>query len=63
MPPDALALWQKAGDAANAPVQATGATTERPFSLWRYVLLLALLAAVVESVVASRYLAAQKEIA
>jgi hypothetical protein len=31
--------------------------------LWRYVLLLALLAAVVESVVASRYLAAQKEIA
>jgi hypothetical protein len=62
MPPDVITLWQKSGNATNAPVQTTGATTERPYSLWRYVLLFALLAAIIESVVASRYLSA-KEVA
>jgi hypothetical protein len=62
MPSDFITLWQKSGDTRNAPVQTTGATTERPYSLWRYVLLLALLAAMVESVIASRYLSA-KEVA
>ena len=63
MSPDVVALWQRSGDTANVPVQTTGATTERPYSLWRYVLLLALLAAIVESIVASRYLSTQKEVA
>jgi hypothetical protein len=62
MPPDVMQLWQKSRDTTNAPVQTTGATTQRPYSLWRYVLLLALLAAIVESVIASRYLSA-KEVA
>jgi hypothetical protein len=62
MPSDVVTLWQKSGSATNAPVQTTGATTDRPYSLWRYVLLFALLAAIVESVVASRYLSA-KEVA
>lgn len=62
MPADVITLWQKSGATTNAPVQTTSATTERPYSLWRYVLLLALLSAIVESVVASRYLQA-KEVA
>ena len=63
MSPDVVALWQRSGDTTNVPAQTTGATTERPYSLWRYVLLLALLAAIVESIVASRYLSTQKEVA
>jgi hypothetical protein len=60
--PDVRGLWQGRG-----PSTETASTGSRPrpdenktpFSLWRYVLILALLAAIFESVLASRYLGVQ----
>ncbi|MDP8989099.1 MAG: BatA domain-containing protein [Acidobacteriota bacterium] len=63
IPEDVLALWQGKGDAssqdASAPSQSTSHKT--PQSLWWYVMLFVLAAAVAESLLASRYLGTQSE--
>lgn len=55
IPDETLALWRNTGDtnspAASVPIQ----TQTRPWSLWRYVLAAALVAAAIESIFASRY--------
>jgi Aerotolerance regulator N-terminal/von Willebrand factor type A domain len=63
IPDDVLALWQGKGgessQALSAPNPATPGKT--PQSYWWYVMLLVLVAAVAESVLASRYLGTQRE--
>jgi hypothetical protein len=63
IPEDVLALWQGNGNPssqdASAPTQPTPNKT--PQSLWWYVMLFVLAAAVAESVLASRYLGTQRE--
>ena len=63
IPDETLDLWRNTG--SNAPVgkAATGAISTTPWSLWRYVLLLALIAACVESLFAVRYLKQEREAA
>lgn len=60
---DDLALWR--GSTGAEPLQATASVARseraRPRSLWWYAMLLALLAGIAESVVASRYLTVQQE--
>jgi len=65
IPDDVLALWR--GN-TSAPQQATTAIGQpqpesqtKPFSLWWYVMLLLLIAAVAESLVSSQYLGTQRE--
>jgi Aerotolerance regulator N-terminal/von Willebrand factor type A domain len=56
LPPETLVLWRNTGNAAAA---GDGATLQRqtvPYSLWRYLLILVLIGALVESLFASRYL-------
>ena len=57
---DLLALW---GSHATSPASTVGSVREKntPRSLWWYVMLLVLVAAVAESIVASRYLGTQRE--
>jgi Aerotolerance regulator N-terminal/von Willebrand factor type A domain len=60
IPPDLLALWDKGSatpDTSPALVQAKNS----PRSIWWYVMLLVLVAAVAESIVASHYLGTQRE--
>jgi hypothetical protein len=59
---DLLQLWGK-GSATPAPSAAAGYVQEKytPHSVWWYVMLLVLVAAVAESIVASRYLGTQRE--
>ncbi|MDP9114372.1 MAG: BatA domain-containing protein [Acidobacteriota bacterium] len=62
IPPDVLALWQGNGNPTSqngAPGQAPPSKT--PESLWWYVMLFVLAAAIAESVLASRYLGTQRE--
>ncbi len=63
IPGDVLALWQGSGGQpstdASAPVAA--ALNKTPQTLWWYVMLFVLAAAVAESVLASRYLGTQRE--
>ena len=67
IPDDVLSLWQGKGSEssqeASVPGQPTASATPKktPQTLWWYVLLFALAAAVAESVVASRYLGVQRE--
>jgi hypothetical protein len=67
IPDDVFALWKGNGSEssqeASVPGQPTASATPKktPQSLWWYVLLFALAAAVAESVVASRYLGVQRE--
>ena len=63
IPDETLDLWRNTGSAAPVEKTATGQTLTTPWSLWRYVLLLALLAACVESLFAVRYLKQEKEAA
>ncbi len=63
IPGDVLALWQGSGGQpstdASAPVAAT--LNKTPQTLWWYVMLFVLAAAVAESALASRYLGTQRE--
>ena len=63
IPDETLALWR--GNTATAAEQsaATGRGQEKsqPYSLWWYLMLLVLGAAIAESLLASRYLATQRE--
>jgi hypothetical protein len=63
IPDETLDLWRNTGSAAPVEKTASGQTLTTPWSLWRYVLLLALLAACVESLFAVRYLKQEKEAA
>ncbi len=63
MPDDVQQLWS--GSNANAPAAASSNTTNeiryRPVSLWWYVMLLALLVALAETVLATGYMGTQRE--
>jgi hypothetical protein len=65
LPPEILALWKNTGLGPDAPsADGSAADTQaRPWSLWRYALLLVLITAIIESVLASRYLSVEKEVA
>ena len=64
VPQETLELWRNTGRGSNT-VAANGepAAQARPESLWRFALLLVLLVAIIESVIASRYLSVEKEAA
>jgi hypothetical protein len=63
IPDDALALWQ--GKPGQKPQQATSNITEtneiRPYGLWWYVVALALLIVLAESLLSSQYLGLRRE--
>lgn len=62
MSDDTIALWQGgSGNRTGASSQADPTTQKLPYRLWWYVMLLVLVAALAESWLAGRYLAAQKE--
>ena len=64
IPPETLALWKNTGLGSGTPTGDGSADTQpRPWSLWRYALLLVLIIAIIESVFASRYLSVDKEVA
>ncbi len=65
IPPDTLVLWKNTGLGPDTPSGDGSAadTQARPWSLWRYALLLVLITAIIESVLASRYLSVEKEVA
>jgi hypothetical protein len=64
IPDDVIALWQgKGGDEGSPQASAAGPIPPRkvPQSFWWYVMLLVLASAIVESLIASRYLGVQRE--
>ncbi|MGA2879756.1 MAG: BatA domain-containing protein [Bryobacteraceae bacterium] len=65
IPQETLALWKNTGLGPDTPSPDGSAadTQARPWSLWRYALLLVLITAIIESVLASRYLSVEKEVA
>lgn len=65
IPQETLDLWKATGRGPDAPSgdPAAADTQARPWSLWRYALLLVLITAIIESVLASRYLSVEKEVA
>jgi Aerotolerance regulator N-terminal/von Willebrand factor type A domain len=64
VPKETLELWHNTGRGPDANnVNGEAATQARPQSLWRYALLLVLIVAIIESVIASRYLSVEKEAA
>jgi hypothetical protein len=62
IPQETLDLWRNTGSSTAA---ATGSVEQQtvPWSLWRYVLAIALAAAIVESIFASRYLKNERQTA
>ncbi len=64
VPQETLDLWHNTGRSVETTTNADGSESQaRPWSLWRYVLLLVLITAIIESVFASRYLSVEKEAA
>ncbi len=64
IPQDTLVLWKNTGLGPDTPADGSAADTQaKPWSLWRYALLLVLITAIIESVFASRYLSVEKEVA
>ena len=64
VPKETLELWRNTGRGSDIPsAGAESASAARPWSLWRYALLLVLIIAIIESVIASRYLSVEKEAA
>ena len=63
IPDETLVLWRNTGGMTPADQTAATQTSTAPWSLWRYALLLVLIAACVESVFASRYLKEERETA
>jgi hypothetical protein len=64
IPADTLKLWSGSGNSETTPTSSGAIPTEEkthPYSLWWWVMLLILIAAIAESVVASRYLGTQRE--
>ena len=60
--PEMLELWQNTGE-RTSPGQASVESIQRPWHLWWYVMLLVLAAAIVESLLAGRYLSIDREAA
>jgi hypothetical protein len=57
-------LWRNTGRSTEtSAAEAASDSHGRPWSLWRYALLLVLITAIIESVIASRYLSVEKEAA
>ena len=64
IPQETLDLWRNTGAGPQTTdASATGENQTRPWSLWRYALLLVLITAIIESLIASRYLSVEKEAA
>ena len=63
VPDETLKLWRNTGDAAAAGADPGLESQTLPWSLWRYILFLVLVAALVESVFASRYLEKERQTA
>jgi hypothetical protein len=62
IPAETLELWRNTGKAvASTDGAAAVDGSARPWSLWRYALILVLIAALVESLIASRYLSMEQE--
>jgi hypothetical protein len=61
VPEDTLVLWRNTGNTAADSRTGSVEKQTRPYSLWRYVMLLVLLFALVESVFASRYLSEERQ--
>jgi len=61
---ETLDLWRNTGRGAETSAGGSASDNQpRPWSLWRYALLLVLIVAIIESVIASRYLSVEKEAA
>lgn len=56
---ESLALWENTGRPAEAAAAATGASEEKRWDLWWFVMLAVLLTAIAESMFGSRYLAGE----
>lgn len=63
VPQENLDLWRNTGRGTGPQAADTAANQQRPWSLWRYALLLLLLTAIIESLLAARYLSVEKEAA
>jgi hypothetical protein len=64
VPQETLDLWRNTGLGPDTTgPNAQGENQTRPWSLWRYALLLVLITAIIESLIASRYLSVEKEVA
>lgn len=63
IPAETLVLWRNTGNAGTEANPAGMTQQTQPWNLWRYVLLLVLAAALLESVFASRYLQAERQTA
>jgi hypothetical protein len=63
MPNDVLALWQGSPKSSESAVATDGRAPKEhePFSVWWYIMLLVLAAALAESWLASRYLGTRRE--
>ena len=63
IPEETLALWRgnPGAEAEQAPAATQSQQKQQLYSLWWYLMLLVLGAAIAESLVASRYLATQRE--
>lgn len=64
VPSETLELWRNTGKGVvETSTPGTPGNPARPWSLWRYALLLVLITAIIESLLASRYLSVEKEAA
>jgi len=64
VPQETLDLWRNTGRTTESSTTTGDAgNPARPWSLWRYALLLVLITAIIESLIASRYLSVEKEAA
>jgi hypothetical protein len=61
IPRETLELWRNTGNTALAAETGTVEQEKRPWNLWRYVLMLALVAGLAESIFASRYLNKERQ--
>jgi hypothetical protein len=63
VPGETLELWRNTGNNSAAAETVSEQRQTVPWSLWRYVMLLVLLAALVESIFARRYLKGERQTA
>jgi len=63
IPAETLSLWRNMGDASARSATAVAEQQTRPWSLWRFALILVLAAAIAESIFASRYLKEERQTA
>ncbi|MGH9593114.1 MAG: vWA domain-containing protein, partial [Bryobacteraceae bacterium] len=63
IPDDALALWRGSPNADAAQTSVSGAVQQqtRPYSIWWYIMVLVLVAALAESLLADQYLSTRQE--